>query len=202
MSRVATPCDLISEPHCVLGTMLRPFSLGHHLLLARIGSPFEANAAVYAPPEQLALAVFICATSYADTIAAMHRGEWEAENRRWTKALKPRWWQRTRFRQDDEAEKFSRYLAAGYRKPPLWKHGGNGLELSAPWECLLLARLVQGGFSAAEVLEQYLPASWYHYHTFRELQQADHYHPKQGVWNRVFWTEIDAARYSRAGGVN
>jgi len=196
MSRSATPRDLIPETHCVMATMLRPFSLGHHLLFTRLNLPFEGNAAVITPPHQLALAVFLCSAPYSQTLEALLRGELEAEHARWLKALKPRWWQRTRFRHDDEAEKFARYLADGYRRAPVWRHG-SGIALSAPWECLLTCRLRAAGFSEREVMEGYLPANWYHYHTLHELKQADNYDPKHTRWNRVFWTAQDDAWFRR-----
>lgn len=196
MSRTATPSDLIPEAHCVMGTMLRPFSLGHHLLFVRCGLPFEGNVAIITNPDQLALAVFICAVPQTQTLEAILRGEWEAEHARWLKQLKPRFWQPTRFRHDDEAEKFARYLADGYRRPPVWRHG-SGMSLSSPWECLLTCRLRSHGFSEREVNEGYLPANWYFYHTLRELKQADDYDPKHARWHRVFWTEQDEAWFRR-----
>ena len=71
MSRTATPRDLIPEAHCVLGTMVRPFSLGHHLLLTRIQSPFAGDWDVVCQPEQLALAVFLCAAPYREVLEAI-----------------------------------------------------------------------------------------------------------------------------------
>lgn len=199
MSRYATPRELTPEAHCVLGTMLRPFSLGHHLLFARIGSPFEGKPDADASPEDLALAVFICAAPHSQTQESIIRGEWEAEHRRWTQQLKPRFWQRTRFIHEREAANFAAYLTDGYRRAPIWRHGGSGITPSAPWECLLQSRLMAGGWSQREVLEGYLPALWYHYQTLREIQQLDNYDPKTCHWRKVFWTEKDATLYARAG---
>lgn len=195
MSRIATPRDLIPEAHYALGTLLRPFSLGHHLLLIRAGLTFPENPRAFTTPEQLALGIFICAAPYAQMLEAMLRGDWEAEHAAWTRRLKPRFWQRTRFIHEQEAACFCEYLLDGYRRAPVLGHGGGGIAFSAPWEMLLECRLVGGGFNSTEVLEMYLPAAWYRYHTLFEIMQADNL-TDRAKWRRVFWNNSDAAAYA------
>lgn len=200
MSRTATPRDLIPEAHCVLGTMLRPFSLGHHLLFERIESPFvgDREGDVVASPDQLALAVFICAAPYSQTLDAILRGDWVSEHARWIKSLKPRWYQRSRFIHETESQKFSAYLKDGYRRAPVMRHAiANGVEFTAPWECLMLARLMAGGFSFIEALETYLPAAWYQYHTLGEIKQAENL-ADITKWRRTFYTAEFAASFKAA----
>ncbi len=199
MSRTATPRDLIPEPHAVLGTLLRAFSLGHHLLLTKLGSPYAGRAeaadlAGLSEPSELALAVFICAADPAETLAAQLRADWEPEFRRWSKKLRGRPWERTPFDHRTELAKFLEYLADGYRRPPVWRHDATGkLRLSAPWECLLEARLVSGGYHQDEVRSMYLPAAWYAYQTLAELRQADTLEDP-AKWKKVFYTAEDDAR--------
>jgi len=200
MSRTATPRDLVPEAHNVLGTMLRPFSVGHHILLNRIGSPFcgDSDGDVVSTPEALALAVFVCSSPYSQTEEAILRGEWQSEFARWMTALKPRWYQRTRFVHETESDKFSKYLVDGYRRAPVMRHmTTSGIEFSAPWECLMLARLMTGGFSEREALEKYLPAAWYHYHTHGEIAKAENI-TDLSKWRKTFWTESDAEKYARS----
>lgn len=192
MSRTATPRDLIPETHSVLGTLLRPFSLGHHLLFDRIGLPFAGDPTAEASPEDLALAVFLCAAPYRATSESMLRGEWEDEFRTWTGKLRPRFYQRTRFIHEAESESFSRYLVDGYRKPPVWRHGTSGITFSSPWECLISCRLVCGGFQMPEVMELYLPAAWYFYHTLSEIGMADNL-TDVAKWRPTFYTAEDEA---------
>lgn len=194
MSRTATATALIPEPHCVLGTLLRPFSLGHHLLLTKLGSPYAGHPAAVGFPEQLALAVFVCAAAYSESLASLLRGDWEKDFAAWTRKLRPRWWQRTRFSHARESEKFAAYLAAGYAKAPVWRHpAAAAVLLSAPEEQLLKCRLVAAGFTEAEVLEKFLPAAWYDYWTVIELQQiADCNSPAK--WQKIFYTAEDDAR--------
>lgn len=194
MSRTATPRDLIPEAHHVLGTMLRPFSLGHHLLFARIGSPFEGDPAADATQDNLAVAVFVCAAPYSVTLDAMLRGDWAGEYSRWLRKLKPRFWRASRFTHETEIEKFQQYLAQGYQRAPVWRHKtAAGIEFTAPWECLMISRLMRGGFSYTEAVEHYLPAAWYHYHTQAEIEQADNL-TDIVKWRKTFFTEQDADR--------
>ena len=199
MSRTATPRDLVPEAHCVLGTMLRPFSLGHHLLLNRVSSPFcgDSDGEIVAKPEALALAVFICASPYSQTVESILRGDLVSDHARWVKMLKPRWYQRSRFIHEKESSKFSEYLKDGYRRAPVMRHAGGGIELSAPWECLLQARLMNGGYSEKDALEKYLPSAWYHYHTLNEISQSENL-TDITKWRKVFWNESDAARLAAA----
>lgn len=201
MNRVAKATDLIPEAHCVMGTMLRPFSLGHHLLLGKVGSPFEGFPTADAGADDLSIAVLICAASYGDTQEAILSGDWSGIHRRWIQRLKPKFWQRTRFVHEDELQKFAAYLADGYSRAPVWRHGMSGAAtLSAPWELLLTARLGAGGMALDDVLSLYLPAAWYLYHTHAEISQADNC-TDIGKWRRVFYTEDDDNRLRAVGRV-
>ncbi len=194
MSPFATATDLLPEASATLGTLLRPFSLGHHLLLLKVGSPFANNPEADATPDQLAIAVAICAVPPSETIAAMLAGEWESRITEWLKQLRPRWWQRTRFSHVVEAEKFESYLTSGYSRPPVWRHDtGNAAALTAPWEQLLKCRLVAAGFDAAAVMEQFLPAAWYDYWTVVEMEQVANC-TSTAKWRKIFYTEDDHAR--------
>lgn len=187
MSRTATAADLVPDAHRVLGTMLRPFSLGHHLLLKRLRSPYASHAEATGDPADLALAVFVCAAPYSASIETILAGDWDSAFAAWSRQLRAPWYRRTRFHQPTEANAFQTYLRDGYRDVPIWRHEVNGLKLTAPWECLILARLGDNGQQPAAILETYLPAAWYAYHTLAELQRADNWTGK-GVWLPTFFT--------------
>ncbi len=186
MSRTATAADLVPEAHRVLGTLLRPFSLGHHLLLKRLGSPYTSHAEAEGSPAELALAVFCCAVPFSVSLETILSGEWDAAFAAWSRRLRAPWWRRTRFQHATEAAAWRAYLTDGYRAAPIWRHGG-GLQLTAPWECLMLARLGANGQHQADILELYLPAAWYAYHTLAELQRADNW-TGRGQWLPTFYT--------------
>ncbi len=196
MSRYATPKDLVPDAHCVLGTMLRPFCLGHRLLLEKIESPYLLGEE--GEGNDLAVAVFICAQTYANCYESFVRGEFESGFKSWLKKLKPRWWQPTRFNHDDETGKFWAYLEDGNRRPPVERHEVKfGLEITSPEHCLIIGKLVAAGFRESDVLEKYLPAAWYDYYTACEMEQASNV-TKPEQWRRVFWTKDRAEAWERA----
>jgi hypothetical protein len=211
MSRSATSLDLIPEPCRVLGTSLKPFSLGHHLLLSKAESMFAdfrynlnndeqkeaAMAFAFKATEyDLALAVFICAAPYSETYAEIMDDKWVKSFKSWIKKLKPRWYQKNRFDYKTEIAKFTEYIATGYMRPPVWSYdAAGGVQISSTWEELLKCRLVGNGFSESEILEKYLPAAWYDYFTVLEIKQAQEC-ADANKWRKVFYTSEDAEKLS------
>lgn len=194
-SRVATALATVPQPCRVLGTSLRPFCLGHHLLFRRLGLPFAMDEKAEAEPDEILIGIAICAGSYEETLAAMLDGTWLGIVRDWRRRVEGFWlWPRTRDLKRAE-RLFRRYLATGYEEPPLWRHkGGAAVEMTAPWEQLLKVRLMMAGFSESDVLNGYLPQRWYDYFTAIELEQASKL-TADGVkaWRPTFYTPQHAA---------
>jgi len=200
MAHYATSLDLVPEPCCVLGTWLRPFCLGHHLLFRKLSFPFSMGPNAEASDEELLQAVAICAgQSYEWTLDLLLTGTYPDEFRRWKNQLRGPWYRRRRVDLADAGITFRAYLAKGQEftlNPPLMRHNdAGGVSLSAPWESLLLATLTRGGLSRAEVLNGYLPAMWYQYHTLREMRQLENPYASEKSWRPAFWTLNDDMRY-------
>ncbi len=191
--RYASATECIPEPVFIAGTQLRPFSLGHHLLFKRLSLPFAGSWDADCGEAEILLGIFICAQSYEETLAQLHSGEWNTVQEKWLVAVAKR-----KTKLADVEKRFRAYLKTGYELPPLWSHKGvNGIRYSAPWEQLLKVRLVMSGFTETEVLNGYLPARWYDYHTACELNAADSCdNPK--FWKPIFWTAEDAAKMEEA----
>lgn len=76
----------IPEPRTVLGLPLRPFCLGHLIILTRFESPILLDPAT-AISSDLLFAVFVCSRSYEDCLEALSSGEvfaWVAD---WSRQL-------------------------------------------------------------------------------------------------------------------
>ena len=190
--RFASVIDCVPEPCMVLGTPLRPFSLGHHLLFKKMGiDPFgEAFETA-----EFLVAVFICAHRYDDSLSSFLNGEWNAQFSRWQKQAAKRVEEYANARCH-----FLDYLIKGYAKPPVWTYpAAGGIEFSAPWEELLKCRLVNAGFSESEIFNGYLPAIFYDYYTVLELNQAAQLTDAKN-WKRVFFTEADAKKMGAVNG--
>ena len=75
----------IPEPVTLLGLRLRPFSLGHVILLHRVESAFVTGS----DPDysDLALSVFICANKYQDAVSAFDDKKLPKFMKKWAKKL-------------------------------------------------------------------------------------------------------------------
>jgi hypothetical protein len=191
----------VPEPCQVLGTPLKPFCLGHHLLLSRLGSPLADNPLARVDRESLILAIAVCAgESYESTLAAMLGGDWPVMVERWTRRLRGPWWRRRKVDWGHSEMLFRAYLADGYQNAPVNRYPGSGdIEITAPWEELILCRLVMAGFAPSFVFNAYLPAAWYHYFTVIELDQLARFATPANQfqvedWRKVFHTKQDAMR--------
>lgn len=112
----------VPEPVTLLGLRLRPFSLGHKLLLHRVESVFVCGGEI--THVDLALSVFICALRYNEACEAFNdrrlprfMARWHAKLtgdtriRRWL-GIKPK-----PVDLKEKAEAFENYMAAGSKMP-------------------------------------------------------------------------------------
>jgi hypothetical protein len=196
MSRFASSAATVPEPCKVLGTTLRPFCLGHHLLFKRLNLPFCGNALTNATEDQMLIGIAICGQRYEEGLEQLHSGDWKKTFSTWL----------ARVRRVTDAEKlkegfalFRAYLQDGYAPIPVWKHmTAKGVQLSGPWEVTLKNALVMGGYSESEVLNGYLPGRWYDYYSQSELINARNCHDP-AKWKKVFYTEQDENLLKKGG---
>ena len=157
--------------------------------------PFANRPIVDCDQADIIVGIAICAgQTYEWTLTAMLQGRWESIVSRWTKEIRGLWWKRQAVSWTDSEALFRAYLTDGYSRAPVNRYlGGGGVALTAPWEELLLCRLVEYGWSASEVLNMYLPAAWYHYFTVAEFRQLDNCtNPKN--WRKTFYTRYESER--------
>jgi hypothetical protein len=195
--RFAQASATVPEPCHVLGTSLRPFCLGHHLLFKRLKLPFCGNPLASACDEDVLIGIAICAQRYEDNLEQLISGEWSKNIIRWkTKIAK----QLSHQRQLNEGFLlFRAYLQDGYEHVPIWKYtSAKGVALSAPWEVLLKNSLVMNGYSKTEVLNGYLPELWYDYYTVMELRSATQCQDS-AKWRKIFYTEDDYRKHNPGG---
>jgi hypothetical protein len=116
---------LIPDTYKVLGIRLQPFSIGHYILLHRLGSPFITGERKPTLADFIQ-SVLICAGNWKEGL------EIETDPLQW---LKMRIW-RWRFRKKNfakEIENFDRYIEAGMQCPALNKSQKTGRATGAPW---------------------------------------------------------------------
>lgn len=190
--RFAEAPEMVPGPFRVGGTPLRPFCLGHHLLLRRMGLPFAGCAQADCGPEDILMGVAVCAASYEYTLEAVLDGDWPRIIETWRRRSLGPWWKHRRIDWEQSEVDFRLYLDDGYRMPPTWQyHHADVVELTAPWECLLRVRLIRSGFTESEVMNKYLPQAWFDYFTCKELEQFEHIKDLSN-WRRIFYRQHHA----------
>lgn len=126
----------LAEPVTVLGVQLRPFSLGHSLLLDVYESPFCKGGAVTLT--ELVFAVWICSRKFQDAIDDIHKDQFDKECRRWGRKCR-----RADFNR--EMEVFDQYVSEHSQCPRRWdtpgkKSGGPRV----PWQLAMFWNLCRG----------------------------------------------------------
>lgn len=137
----------IPEPVTLLGLKLRPFSLGHNLLLHRIESGFVCGGSIGF--DDLAASVFICAQTYQSALNSFQDSDRPAFMRTWHRKLTGDvWWRRllrlkiTAVDLRIKSAEFVKYLEAGSKMPyyeaPADKVGESQIEtIHAVWLSLI-----------------------------------------------------------------
>lgn len=101
------------DPAACCGVRLRPFCLGHALLLQRLGSPFARDDSTSAGLGDLVTAVYVCSRNWRAAARGI-RGRWFGFWARW-RAFR-RW-----KHEDADAAAWNAYLRAGWFSPKTWK---------------------------------------------------------------------------------
>jgi hypothetical protein len=158
----------VPEPHTILGLRLRPFSLGHRILLKRIGNAFlspegrASEAPVKITYDDLASAVFICAHTWKENLEALHDLDGTQKfMRAWQRKLSGqtgwKYWLGLRapalIDLPGKAKAFSAYLADGESHPSY--HFEPGGEMDCPIEQIVKATLLsQTSLTEDEIMDR------------------------------------------------
>lgn len=167
-------------PYRILGIELRPFSLGHSLLLHDIGSPFVAEELREFTVHDLFIALSICALPYekGKALGEDAKGwkkkcdEWVAKNIRHNcGGLWSRLWRIARGKPlpdwdiANDVRAFFRYLSEGNARPDYKAEPGNDMAfLYSPWQLRMMVKLRREfGMTRSEILDMPLAEAWWMY---------------------------------------
>lgn len=158
--------SIIPEPVTILGQELRPFSLGHYLLLNRLDCAFLSDDKE-ALLGDLLLGLLVCANTFETSQDILRRADLGDDIKAWAENV-------GEFEADEKAELFTAYLAAAMEVPKFWTSGqANGAKVGAPWPQLVRTRLLsEGGLSAEEIMNQPLGQTWWDYLALNEQKGA------------------------------
>lgn len=149
----------IPEPVAVLGVRLRPFSLGHVLLLNRFGNAFGTGEKPAL--DDLIQAVVICSQDFSAALEDMDNPDLPAHVARWQRKLAPRNWFGLRraglgFDPRRAIADFAAYVTAGSSFPLFFvNHERQGDAIPIPLvQSVKVALQSKMGFSEAEILDR------------------------------------------------
>lgn len=148
----------IPEPFTILGRKLKPYSVGHELILQRFKNGFAIDSEMPPDLDDLAFAIWICSQSHAEALASLHS--------RWTPFRFRMWgWSKKGKRLDDKFHLMLEYMTQAMQRPEAWSKGDvSSKEPGTPWIQILIACLMRQGMSYKEALEApYALALWFFY---------------------------------------
>jgi len=153
----------IPEPYRVLGKRLKPFCLGHQLLLERFGCSFASGG-----PHgfaDLILGVFICSQTYEQAL--------ESLNSRWVLLRVKLWglfWRR--FDYIEKIKLFDLYVSEAKQQPQFWIER-EGRESNIPFNQFLKSKLMQElGMGESEALNTPYQSAIWNFCTWLESEGA------------------------------
>lgn len=125
---------LVPKPFTILGLTLKPFCVGHKVLLQRVESPIECGGDI--DGGDVALAVMLCSLDYETGKQAIDTANIQSDVRRWIKKLiSPLPWKRNKIDWPEKFALFNEYV--GYHSRSYSFNGisyGNSNQQTAPSE--------------------------------------------------------------------
>lgn len=140
----------IPEPHRILGQRLKPFSLGHYMILSRFESPFTADepAEVNITRDDLVFAVFVCCHDYDEFFAAINHPKCAKSIAIWGTEV-------GMFDLADKVAAFWKYFIEGTRSPKFWEEENNASPSGTHWSHAILVTLTSRvGYSQQAALNE------------------------------------------------
>lgn len=149
----------IPEPYRILGLRLRPFSLGHWLLMQR----FDCALIGGGKPEHsdMLLGVLICSMRYQEFLAFIEQKDFQKQVIKWGK-------RNNLLELDEKSELFGRYLTDSLSEPAYieLRPGGDG---AGDWaQNLKITLMTRLGYSEGEVLDMPLSKALADYYKLAE----------------------------------
>ncbi len=158
---------ILPTPFTLLGLGLKPFSIGHYLLMSRFNCAFANDSDAVASVPDLLLGLCICSRSYEDFLAFI---EDEKESARWLK----KWGKhiQKQCKTEEMIEKFylfKQYMAQGTVIPKYWNEDGEAKQSGAHWSQNVLNVLVaECGYTQTEALNAPLARAFADFFKFAE----------------------------------
>ena len=146
----------IPEPHVILGRKLRPFCIGHYLILSRFDCAYVSETSANASREDLIFAVLVCSMRPKDFMAFVEDDGAEKAVKDWGKKVGV-------FDFKEKSDAFQNYLAEHSQMPAFWIEQ-DGQRSGAHWtQSVLLCLTSQLGYTREEAEEMPLTQAFHDY---------------------------------------
>jgi len=156
------------EPVQLLGTRLRPFCLGHWLLLTRHGNGFLTG---HPTAEDLVAGILTCSLTFEEGAALWNAPDRDQQVEAWTKQLTAACLrEHTTLNLVEKSAVFAGYLSTGQKMPAYIYEESDAPPVGSPWpQVLKLLLMSELGMSETEVYNRPLTLCWWDYLGWREL---------------------------------
>jgi len=163
---------LIPDPAWCLGVRLRPFSLGHLVLLRRVESPFVSREAKAVELGDLILAVILCADTFAAGVEFL--GDMATPSEATQKTLEEWGAKAAKLDLNEEVTEFMRYIRAADTMPAYFtQSGGESQAIGSPfWQIVYLNLHKLTNLIDTEIWNQPLGKTYCDYIAIREQEQV------------------------------
>lgn len=143
----------IPEPYQILGLRLKPFCLGHFILMRRFQVAFASDDSTNAELSDLIMACLICSRDYADFLTYIDTPQFAEDVKSWGKQIG------MGFELPERVQMFNSYMADAFAQPTVI-YEGEPSESGAHWSHVLKCSLVSMGYSEREALNMPLPQAF------------------------------------------
>jgi len=182
---------LLPEPSIVLSRTLRPFCLGHALILHHLQSPFVDSQPSTLNPQpglgDLLFAIEICRRPWQQSLRAIGTRLFPLRLR--LSALRFTWMSEARL--ELELARFRLYVNRASKRPRVWHAQRSGRPPGAPWLQAVRMDLMQSGYTFAEAMSLPLGAAFWDFYAYWEAKGA------VDILNEADLTLIEAAETLR-----
>jgi len=163
---------LIPDPAWCLGVRLRPFSLGHLILLRRIESPFVSREAKQVELGDLILAVILCADTFAAGVEFL--GDMTTPSEATQKTLEEWGAKAAKLDLNEEVTEFMAYIRAADTMPAYFTQAGaESQAIGSPfWQIVYLNLHKLTNLIDVEIWNQPLGKTYCDYIAIREQEQV------------------------------
>lgn len=158
----------VPEPFQIFGLPMRPFSLGHWLLLSRFDNGFISGQPSV---EDTIFGALICSMTYEDGLQFLNAPDRDEQIAAWSEKLKAQLHEECLdLDLPGKASLFKDYFDAGMVIPNYTASDTGTSSVGSPWpQVLKLTLMSELGMTESEVLNRPLHLCWWDYLGWREL---------------------------------